>query len=483
MTNLQKTAKKTAQKSIKERVLEAQAELKAMDTHQKLREWATYQEMNAGASFYYFKKALECIGIDYDLMKGEEEIPKSIALRNFLKKHWCFRYDEIGNCVEYRKINECSWSRCDEVEVWNAASDENFSITVQYLTNVIMGKRTAPTYNPIKGWLEGLQATSNLFTPFEEFCALINLASFECPQRFQKNLIKWFVGAVKNFYEPSYVHKQALIFQGPSGIGKTPFCSSLLPEDMRSRFISRNPVMDPRFGNGLQKLTSFPLIIIDEIDDFFKEPTNRNNYKSFMSTDYVNERLPYGKTFVDRPRISAIVGTCNESTFLNDPTGTQRFSVFSVKSFQNEKTTGKRCIEDFDINALWAVAYKLYKQGYDPQYSNDEIIQNEEFNERYKYNSPEDETITDFVEKPQNEEDGEFYTSTSLCSYLNGKQTDVFFTSNKLGKVLMRMGFSRIQKRISGNPRYGYIVKTLSEKPTMESSIGGDDLPKLIDND
>ena len=185
-----------------------------------------------------------------------------------------------------------------------------------------------------------------------------------------------------------------------------------------------------------------------------------------LTQKYVNVRPPYGKREVSRQRIASCFGTCNESTFLNDPTGTQRFAVFSIKNFMNRRysTTGIY-IEDFLITKVWAQAYHLYANGYDPEYTHNELVANEEANELYKYNSPEYETIIEWLMPANGKDlDRQFMTSTGICTYLNSQQTDVQFTSMLLGKALTRLKFQRVKKKINGQAVYGYYVKPLKTK-------------------
>ena len=210
--------------------------------------------------------------------------------------------------------------------------------------------------------------------------------------------------------------------------------------------------------------------MFDEIDEFFKNKNNRDNFKSYATMHHINVRAPYARVPEPRHRVASFLGSCNESTFLNDPTGSQRFVVFNVKKIWNRKALRKAGREDlspaeeFNINRCWSWAFKLYKDGFDPEYTIEALEQNEIQNERYKYNSPEFETVRELVlPADKHDPEAQFMTSTELMNFLNGVQEEVkFYNVRELGKCLIRLGFKRLTKYKDGHSLYGYFVKKLN---------------------
>ena len=269
---------------------------------------------------------------------------------------------------------------------------------------------------------------------------------------------------LKTLVDPYYVHKQALVFEGPQGIGKTPFCRNILPEELRD-FIKYALALDLANKDSRIALSRYLLIIIDEIDDFFKDATNRIKYKAFATQDVINERLPYAKSTTKLPRIASFLGTCNESNFLNDATGTQRFTCFKVRAFRNRMYGSPldKCVELFDFAGLAASMFILMKRGFSPEYTREEYSKNEEKNEAFKYNSPEYETLVKCLTSvDKGHESAQFMTTTSICNFMNGIQSDVFFNTRSLGKALIRLKFKRVKKNINGNSVYGFYVKKMT---------------------
>lgn len=397
-----------------------------------------------------------------NVKNSKDKANKQVLLQAYLDKKYKFRYDEIRNRIDTAPPQSNNWQPVHEQSVWADVQINHGSIGIDYLLNTISSRNMAPVHNPLKSWFERLKIAPNS-DPFEKLCTYIILENPTEGEytRLYISLKKWFIGAIKTIYDPYYVHKQSFIFQGPSGIGKTPFCMAFLPQQLQD-LIKFAPCLDPNSKDAKIALCSRFIIVLDEIDDFFKTKQNRDNYKSYMTQKIVNERLPYAKSATASHRIASFLGTCNESTFLNDPTGTQRFCVFSVSLFRNRRVDAKNCIEKFDMADCWAAAYKLYKNAVNPEFTQEELEANEDANERYKYNSPEYETIINYLAPTEKyDEDGEFLTSTEICSYLNAAQNDIDFNNIKLGKAMVRLRFDRQQKKVNRVPLYGYYVRKL----------------------
>ena len=391
---------------------------------------------------------------------------KQLAFLNFIRgKGWKFEYDIVRNRImwvapsrEYMQLNHS--------ELWQIVQAEYGRVSMDYIVNTITSPIVAPPFNPLKKWLESLKSAEKV-DYIRELCSYIILtnASNDEYNRLYTSLKKWFVGAVKTLYDPYYVHKQSIIFQGPSGIGKTPFVQSLMPPEL-FEFTKYAPCLDLDSKDARIALTTSFIIILDEIDDLFKSRKNREAYKSYMTQKQVNVRLPYGRTEVSRKRIASFMGTCNESTFLSDPTGTQRFTVFSVAKFLNKKHGKSKFLEAFPIENVWAQAYNMFVRGFDPEYTNDELIANEEANELYKYNGPEYDTIIEWMAPAEKDEEGsiKFMTATDICVFLNEKQEAVKFTNRVLGRILVRLRYQKVKKKVNGQSVYGYYVRFLKEE-------------------
>lgn len=385
----------------------------------------------------------------------------------FLLLNYRFRYNEIINSLEVLQAGSDNYQQLDDNTFWHAVgkklNDLNYkSLPKDTLLSIVASRELSRRYNPILAWLKSLP-TAQLDDPIANLCDYIVLQDATDYDRLVICLKKWFVGSIKTLLT-SYIHKQCIVFSGPSGIGKTPFFRSFLPTEIASDYLKNVQIFNPDNKDIMQTLTRYFIGLIDEIDKFMTDKINERNYKAMMSIDKVNDRLPYARVATMRKRIVSFLGTCNEGTFLNDPTGTQRFTTFSVKGFWNQKAgyQEQESIEFFmrkNIWQCWAWAYSQYLDGFDPEYTAQEIETNEQKNELYKYDSPEYDIVQEFLQPSSKEQEGEFLNTTQLCAYLNSRQSQIIFTSSKLGRALLRLGFKKSCLTKSG--RKGYYIKKI----------------------
>ena len=171
---------------------------------------------------------------------------KQVALEKFLlrKKSFRFKYDVVGHRVFWQPSPNAEFELLNEKLIWRIVQKEHGAISMQYLMDTIASPDISVPFNPLIEWLESIDEPID-FDPIKEFCSLVHLEddSEDELQRFICCTKKWFVGAVKALFDANYVHKQALVFQGKSGIGKTPFCMSFLPKELK-HYIMYAPCLD-----------------------------------------------------------------------------------------------------------------------------------------------------------------------------------------------------------------------------------------------
>ena len=107
----------------------------------------------------------------------------------------------------------------------------------------------------------------------------------------------------------------------------------------------------------------------------------------------------------------------------------------------------------------------LYKSDFKFQLTPDELKENNSRNQQFQHISMEYDYIHKYL-LPGNELEGDlFQTPTEIRAYIVSKadyKADIRSTE-KIGKILVQLGFKRVSKRIEGNeyPIWGYIVKYL----------------------
>ena len=400
-------------------------------------------------------RTIETFNLTNGLKKKGRKIKKAQreryeAFLKFLKREkWEFVWDDLRNKFfsknvdgKYEKFN---------VNLYLHKIRKGFGqMNKEYFIECIMCPEVSEYVHPLKDWFAHLD-----FDPkkdyIKEICSYIELVNDSNPEkmRLENCLKKWFVGAVKTLFDDYYVHKPAIILTGESGLGKTPFIECLLPKEL-NEFKNSMRSTPINTKDGLIALSNTFLMTLDEIDDLFKDNGLVKAYKAASTIAWVNVRIPYTNAPKLSKRISSFFGSCNRSTFLTDPTGSQRFNIFKVAGLRNNR--------DFPIERLWAQAYRLFLDGFNPELTKEELRLNEKANELFKTFGCEYELCAKHVEKVS-EGSGKFVTATQIKIEIEKFYlVHLNLSREKIGVALGQMGFNRCAKRVGGTPTYGYYV-------------------------
>ncbi len=412
-----------------------------------------------------------------------KRISKLKALKKYLNDRYSFYYDEIGNVIDFAKSNE-EYNKRSPVHLetlleevrenvfYNTSQGKSSSYGKDYLADLLASRNFSIPFNPIKKYLEGISDNSSVDF-FDKLASLLVLED-RSPEEFSfvKNAFKkWFVGAVKSVYEPEYVPKQMLVLRSTTeNIGKSSLLNSFLPSCLR-KYSSFCPSLKNQSKDTVQSLVNSFIIYFDEIDLFLETKENRLGFKAFASQPFVNVRPAFSRGREYRSRIASFLGTCNGLEFTSKTAGKSRFVVVNVENIWNKKAQKKAEIynqtpaENFNIDGLWAQAYKLYKEGYNPIYDDVEMEEVFRRNELHMFTCEVTELVTTHLSKSsKNDEKSEFITTSEMRQYLNSKDENLTISSViKLGKVLNELGFSKRPLKKGGKTIYGYYVKKVNQ--------------------
>ena len=173
-------------------------------------------------------------------------------------------------------------------------------------------------------------------------------------------LKKTLIAAVARAYEPGCKHDTTLVLQGSQGVGKSSFFNVLGGE-----------WFDDSMGDGRSK---DDLIILHkswiqewgEIERVFGK-RQAGEIKAFLTRKKDLFRPPYGRTALNFPRRSIVVGSVNDAQFLVDPTGNRRYWVVPIVVDFIDLARLKQ-----ERDAIWSAAVAAYQKGESWWLSNEE---------------------------------------------------------------------------------------------------------------
>ena len=257
-----------------------------------------------------------------------DETLQTMKTEIFLNQNYDMRKNLMTGVAEYRnKYGEDREFRPLTEEVRNdmtiSARELGLKSWDQDVSRFIDSTRIEQ-YDPVNTWLDKLPQWDG-HDYIEELAKRVPTSQPHWPMY----LRKWLVGMVAQWRESdSQLTGNALIplLIGRQGCGKTRFCKTLLPPELRDYYNDKL-----NFKNEFDlniALTSFALINIDEFD----KTTNSQQIvlKYLLSSSDVKFRPPYGKTIKLYRRYTSFIGTTNQPTPLVDPTGSRRFVCVGV---------------------------------------------------------------------------------------------------------------------------------------------------------
>jgi predicted P-loop ATPase len=163
--------------------------------------------------------------------------------------------------------------------------------------------------------------------------------------------VRFLIASVARIYDPGCKHDNALILQGRQGWGKSTFFKKLAGDAWFDDSLGSLNDKDEKL-----KLNQTWFMEWAELETVFKRK-DVSQTKQFLSSSADKVRPPYGRSVIDMPRRSVIVGTTNQDEFLNDSTGNRRFWVIPLA----KRVPIGELIENRD--RIWAAAVSLYRSG------------------------------------------------------------------------------------------------------------------------
>ena len=286
-------------------------------------------------------------------------------------------------------------------------------------------------YHPVQDWLLSCRDRE----PYD-ICRLasefLRPADLSGPETiYDRMLVKTLVGAVRRAFEPGCQHDTCLVLQGEGGSRKTSFWRTLFDPwftTFRGRIGSKDAMLTVHRFWGLE---------LGELDGITSQ-THAGHLKNFLSTNVDSFRTPYGRKVSPVPRHSVFLGTCNEGTFLVDPTGNRRWWIIPVTRTRQDQ---------IDTDALvrlkpriWAEAYRLFVNGYSSYLNESDERLNDLINDDFGEDNPLEEHINSFIRtRPDCTQiaPSELYAELARTSDIFRKMTD------RRGQMLVKSHMTR----------------------------------------
>ena len=280
---------------------------------------------------------------------------------------------------------------------------------------------------------------------------------------FYRYLKKWLVAMVAAWVDESVVNNVILVLIGEQGSYKTTWFNYLLPPELKQYFYTKTN-SNRMSKDDLLTLAQYGLVCCEELDTM--SPRDLNQLKAAVTMPSINERAAYAHYHEHRGHIASFCGTGNSVQFLSDPTGNRRWLPFEVEYIHNPRD------HPFNYRGIYAQAYRLYREGFQFWFNQDEIRQLSRHNEHYETPKLERELVDVYFRQPRELEGGEFMP-VSRAMQIVGGNTIRGLNEVRLGRAFRDLGFR--SKRTCQGRGYLVVCRTADEIKVRQRMLAAAD--------
>jgi hypothetical protein len=242
----------------------------------------------------------------------------------------------------------------NEIEGLHIALSQNgWNISQDFASAAVRYVAAQSPYHPVAAYLNDLAANADV-----EPIDLADLGSyFNVTDPLQQSFLQiMLLGAAMRVHEPGCDFKTMVVLHGNQTMFKSLALRKLAGDDWFS---------DTHQKDDKDQLLALHQCWIYEMAELESVTGKRDAgaLKALLSSTVDSFRPPYGKGMGRFPRASVFVGTCNQTDFLVDPTGNDRFLVVEIK----ERIDFNRIERDRD--RIWKAVELLYRSGAKPYLS------------------------------------------------------------------------------------------------------------------
>lgn len=368
-------------------------------------------------------------------------------LKDYLTKHYDFKYDIVGNSLYNSPKGENEFTQVNEMRLTNELFENDFNKFGEKLQAVLQSEIVAK-FDVFVDYFFNLPE----WTPEKPdyIGQLANYIQTSDNELFTHHLRKHLIRSVACSLTYIDFNKHCLVFYGKQNDGKSYLVRFLCPDALPIKENLDMQSKDSRFA-----LARYFVINLDEMQALQKNDVDK--IKNYITTNKVTDRVIYQKKDSNFPRRANFYGTTNNEEILTDTTGNVRFLIFEVLGIKHDNGGANGYKGNIDINNVYAQAFYYFITGKrnDYELTAQEIEVMEKRNRQFMTATPEmDLVMKYFTPCKESDEGTEYLTNAEILADIQ-KQAQVKISQKKLGETLRFFQF----KRVSKNCVYKYCVK------------------------
>ena len=403
------------------------------------------------------KEIAKNLYVKFDLEFGIDHKPLICKVEAFLRNKYDLRTDVITQTLEGRFKGIGAFKALKFENIWRDLQQNHFKFKFEDLSR-LMRSEFVDEINPWEIHFSQLVMEDNTKDYIAELADYITLADGEDSKYFKTMLKKMLVRCVKCGLNEHYANRYVFVLASQrQSNGKSSLIRWLNPFGPH-QYYAENPLEDNKDAR-IRMAETF-IYNLEELSTSTKSDINR--LKATISQIGTRDRKPYGRQAENIVRRCNFFGSTNNVSFLTDDTNT-RWLCFQITKI--DWSYSKLLHKD----NIWAQAYKLYRENYDCELTEEEAGTRDAKNEVFSVTTTEQELIYKyFIPVEEKEVGAVFMTSTSIMQTISEltQGSRMRISAVNVGKALTKLKFVRTKfKNIAG-----YWVK---HKPAMPAYYVG----------
>lgn len=324
--------------------------------------------------------------------------------------------------------------------------------------------------NPVINYFNSIRGSYKGESHIDKLCEHITPRVFDHEpdyyrERMNKIIRKWMVASVAQWID-AIPNSVALGFISMEEyIGKTFLTRYFLPKELESYYVQ--PENDSKFSLS-DVFTRYLIVCFDDLVGINKGTARIEEFKKYTRSRMILVQRRNDEYPVEQPRVAVSMFTANRTAemggFLSQNHGTSRFGTIEIDKID------KRYSQRVKVDQMWAEALMLYENtDFEAHYSDEEIQELQEYNQRYMIQTDEEKYIRLYVSPPDSNDDddeSEWLTASEILSHLRRNRKIlsgdlIRITPQNIGKALTSIGFTKESKRVTSKsyPEYRYHVR------------------------
>ena len=384
--------------------------------------------------------------------KESRKQSSSDKLKNYLNKHYDFRYNLLSETNEFRPREEnAATFRVLGKRDLNAICMEVQSAGIMCWDRDLaryVHSTLVESYHPFELYLQELPA-------WDGIDRLVNLAKrVSSDEYWVKYFHRWMLALVAQWLGKNTVFANGvapLLISEEQGWLKSTFCKSLMPEALQGYYTDQVDLSTS--GSLEKKLAVMGLINLDEFDRL--SPRSMAKLKNLMQLSSLNMRQAYKNNYSQLPRIASFIGTSNRKDLLDDPTGSRRFLCVEVER--------RIDCSNIDLTQVYAQLKSELEAGERYWFTSEEEQEIQRHNEAFYQLHPEEELFRNHFRTPSLDEAYEMLSLSDILETLKQKHGSLMrqVSMVKFGNALVASGVERVHTKL-GN-RYKLVRVDVGE--------------------